>query len=236
MKREDYTITVKVTVHDDISEVATAAFGNDDEETYGLWCEEPYECDVAALKAALKNGFRAWVHGGEKIDKWLAADDATLTDACKQAMGKAAERNDPRTEKLAAEAVAGHVAELKEKVEGLDAAISAAFCAANRPSVDSERALKDVRSILDGVTSPAAPIVRTQDNVQVGDVRDDGGFAEEVLFVSDKECRRPVFTRWRGRAGEWNTDAHTLEYARKCKLLNPTDADGNPLEASDGDE
>jgi|GEM_PF-3438734 len=72
------------------------------------------------------------------------------------------------------------------------------------------------------------PIVRTQNVVQVGDVRDNGG-EEEVMHIAQQECKWPVHVRYRDGDGEWYSGSRKMEEMQAARLLNPTDEHGKPL-------
>lgn len=170
--------------------------------------------------------------GPRKSKRWIAEDGDALANSTPV--------DEPSTDDTelatAVQAQANvEIGELKARIEGLDAAISAAFCAANRPNVDNERALTDVRSILDGVTTPAKPIVRTQDNVQVGDVRRDrGGDHMRIDYICPDADDDQVTASWRSREKRI-TCTFEMKSVAEWRLLNPTDEHGNPLpkEAAD---
>lgn len=155
MKRKEYIFTVKIRMHDEEVEIGTAAFGNDDEETYGIWCSEPHEEAARSLKATLKEASERWV--GD----------------------------------------AGGFQHLDEKI-----------------------------SDATPIECSDTPIVRTQENVQVGDIRD----IYRVEYLGDPRMPFSAFVTYPVGDGKRHSVTASVGRLLDMPLKNPTDENGNPLD------
>lgn len=220
----------------DLKGLPTGTYNAGEFITHSTPVDEPSTDDEACEPVIVVAGYEGDAGSGWPSKVYLHSNETGET-------GTFVIENEPSTDDTdlatAVQAQANvEIGELKARIEELEDACDeiAQKSTALRSGGPDPMDLMGLHDALDEATGIAfnvlhrKPIVRTQDKVQVGDVRGDD--KHKVLHIAS-EGHRPILTvdqhGWSASLGE--------EFTKGLPLLNPTGADGNalPKEASDSD-